>query len=311
MRPPVRVAFALFWPGFTPDTFRDFFPYVHEKYDIVSSATPDVVFYSVFTLPVQRVYADPRHPEAMPTIRPGDYVRVFFTGENVVPVMERCEFAISFALDLDHPNHLRLPLWVYENRPWGYGPEQLVKDADTDWEKIGDEKTKFCNYVYANPVSFREEVFRRLSKYKHVDAAGRCSNNMNGWTVPRDPNRLAGKLEFLKQYKFTLAMENALWPGYMTEKIIDPIYVNSIPIYVGDPQARRSFNPESYIDYASLGSIREMLEFVREVDNSRDLYLEMLAAPFYRNNAVPEYAREDRILAFFDRVFEAALARKG
>src|SRR5215470_4433062 len=101
MRPQVRIAFTLFWPGFTPETFRDFFPSVHQKYDILPSATPDVVFYSVFTRPVQRVYADPRHPDAMPKIKPGNYLRVFFTGENVVPVMERCEFAISFAVDLD------------------------------------------------------------------------------------------------------------------------------------------------------------------------------------------------------------------
>ena len=306
VRQQVRVAFALFWPGFTSDTFRDLFPQVHEKYDVVPSATPNVVFYSVFTHPFQRLH--PRHPDAMPTLDPGNYIRVFLTGENVIPVMERCEFAISFAPDLHHPNHLRLPLWVYENRSWGYRPEQLIKDRQTDWAKIADEKTKFCNYVYSYPVKGRDEVFGALGAYKHVDAAGRCSNNMNGWTVPREPNRLAGKLEFFKRYKFTLAMENAIWPGYMTEKLVDPMYVNSIPVYIGDPKARESFNPESYIDVTSFDSIRQMLEFVAEVDNSRDLYLKMLAAPFYRNNTVPEYAREDRILAFFDRIFEAALA---
>jgi len=305
----VRAAFLLFWQGFGPDTFRDLFPYVYEKYDIVPSATPDVVFYSIFTHPFLRVY-DPCHPDAMPRINPGNYVRVFLTGENVVPVMERCEFAMSFAVDMHDPNHLRLPLWVYENRASGYRPEQLIKAPNTDWEKVANEKTKFCNYVYSYPVNHREEVFSALSKYKRVDAAGQCSNNMNGWTVPREPNRLAGKLGFLRSYKFTLAMENAVWPGYMTEKLVDPMYVNSIPIYIGDPQARKSFNPESFIDVSSFGSVREMLEFVAEVDNSRDLYLKMLAAPFYRNNAVPEYAREERILAFFDRLFEAALARR-
>jgi hypothetical protein len=53
-----------------------------------------------------------------------------------------------------------------------------------------------------------------------------------------------------------------------------------------------------------------MFEFVREVDNDRDLYLKLLSAPWYRNNAVPDYAREDTILAFFTRIVEAALARR-
>jgi hypothetical protein len=36
----------------------------------------------------------------------------------------------------------------------------------------------------------------------------------------------------------------------------------------------------------------------------------MLAAPFYRANAVPDYARENNILAFFDRIADAAMARQ-
>jgi hypothetical protein len=35
-----------------------------------------------------------------------------------------------------------------------------------------------------------------------------------------------------------------------------------------------------------------------------------LAAPFYRNNVVPNYARDATILAFFDRIVAAALTRR-
>ena len=75
-------------------------------------------------------------------------------------------------------------------------------------------------------------------------------NNMNGWTVPMTPSRVAGKVEFFRRYKFTLAVENTIWPGYMTEKLVDPMFADSIPIYVGDPQAQLSFDPRSYIDVA-------------------------------------------------------------
>jgi hypothetical protein len=308
MKPQIRVAFAFFWPGFTAETFRGFFPFVYDKYDIVPSSDPDVVFYSVFA-PNYQPYGDPRHPAAG-GITPGRYVRVFMTGENFEPAMNNCEFAISFSQQVRHPNHLRLPLWAYENRGWGYGPQSLVKQAGTDWEEIAAAKTEFCNYVYLHPVPYRDQIFAALNAYKRVDAAGRCMNNMNGWTVPMTPNRLAGKLEFFRRYKFTLALENAVWPGYMTEKLVDPMYANSIPIYVGDPKARESFNPESYIDAANFRSVNEMLEFARAVDNDRDLYMRMLAAPWYRNNEIPDYAREDTIRAFFDRIVAAALARR-
>jgi hypothetical protein len=37
MKPQLRVAFAYFWPGFTADHFRAFFPFVYDKYDLVPS----------------------------------------------------------------------------------------------------------------------------------------------------------------------------------------------------------------------------------------------------------------------------------
>jgi hypothetical protein len=96
----------------------------------------------------------------------------------------------------------------------------------------------------------------------------------------------------------------------MTEKLVDPMFAGSIPIYVGDPQAMLSFDPASYVDFTRFATMKEMLAFVREIDHDRDLYLKMLAAPFYRGNAIPGYARDENILAFFDRIAAAALARR-
>ena len=309
MKPQVRVNFAYFWPGFSPENFRAFFPYVYEKYDLVLSPDPEVVFYSVFS-PQFRPYADAREIHPVARIPAGKYMRVFITGENFEPDMANCEFAITFSSLADHPNHLRLPLWVYEGRGWGYRPDGLVKRADTDWEKISDGKTGFCNFVYLHDVPYRDAIFRLFNHYKRVDAAGRCQNNMNAWTVPYAPDRVTGKVEFFRRYKFTLAIENTIWPGYMTEKLVDPMFANSVPIYVGDPQASRSFDPSSYVDFTRFASMREMLEFVREADNDRDLYMKLLSVPWYRGNVVPDYARDETILAFFDRIVETAISRR-
>ena len=309
MKSQIRVAFAYFWPGFTPDHFRAFFPYVYEKYDLIPSSNPEIVFYSVFS-PQFRAYADAREVHPVARLQAGNYLRVFITGENFEPDMGACEFAMTFSALVSHPNHLRLPLWVYENKGWGFGPERLVKPKDADWEQIARAKTKFCNFVYLHPVPFRDTIFRTLSAYKRVDSAGRHLNNMNGAMVPYVPSRVAGKIEFFRQYKFTLAIENTIWPGYMTEKLVDPMMAASIPIYIGDPQAKLSFDPASYIDFSNFSSLKEMLDYVREVDNNADLYRTMLAAPFFRRNVIPDYAREDRILAFFDRIVVAALTKR-
>ncbi len=60
----------------------------------------------------------------------------------------------------------------------------------------------------------------------------------------------------------------------------------------------------------SFGSLKEMIDFVLEVDNNRDLYLTLLAKQYFRNNTIPDYARDETIMRFFDRIFETALARR-
>jgi hypothetical protein len=303
MKPVVRVAFAHFWSNFTPDLFKARFPYVCERYDLVVSREPEIVFFSV--------WAPKLRPDVVEKISPGDYVRVFITGEpgEVIP-MEDCEFAISYSRMINHPNHLRLPTWVYEARNLGYTPDMLVKSADTDWEKIAAEKTAYCNFVYRHHRAFRNRVFFAFNAQKRVDAAGLCMNNMGGWRVPDTPYWQIAKLDFLKRYKFTLAIENSLWPGYATEKLVDPMFANSIPIYIGDPMIRDSFNQDAFVDFNRFTTMKEMISFVRKVDNNRVLYLKMLAAPFYPDNKVPECARDATILAFFERIFASARERK-
>jgi hypothetical protein len=113
----------------------------------------------------------------------------------------------------------------------------------------------------------------------------------------------------MRQYKFTLAVENAIWPGYVTEKLVHPMHALSVPIYLGDPNARASFDASSYVDITSFGTLHEVMEYVREVDNDRNLYRKILAAPFYRGNEVPDYARPETVLSFLDRALAAALSR--
>jgi alpha(1,3/1,4) fucosyltransferase len=302
----IRVSVAHFWQGFS---FQRCFPYVCKKYDLVQSLTPEIVFYSVFC-PGFRPSGDPRRDASIAQIPPGNYIRVFMTGENFEPDMNSCEFAITFSALTNHPNHLRLPLWIWEGRSWNYGPERLVKSSCSNWERIANRKTSFCNFVYKNSVPYRDALFRMLNDYKPIDAAARVLNNMDGWNVPQTPNRTAAKVSFFRPYKFTLAIENMIWPGYLTEKLVDPMFASSIPIYVGDPLAKLSFDPASYVDFTCFSTSKELLEFVQHVDNDKDLYVKMLAAPFYRNNKIPKYARDDTILAFFDRIMEAALARR-
>src|SRR5262245_44512457 len=86
MKPVIRVAFAHFWRGFGPEQFRNCFPFVYEKYDLLPSTDPEIVFYSVFS-PKFHPHADARSVQPWALFPPGRYLRVFLTGENCEPDM--------------------------------------------------------------------------------------------------------------------------------------------------------------------------------------------------------------------------------
>lgn len=307
MREQIKIGFQYQWPTFSLEVFRAQFPFVFNKYDLVISSTPEVVFYSIFSPQNERCWPDRRlWLREMPVLPKGKCVRVFITGENVEPQMELCDFAITFSTMIDNPNHLRLPLWVYDIRRWGFSPASLIK-GENDWEKVAAQKKYFCNFIYSHSVAFRNSIFRLFDMYRHVDSPGECENNYARSVLPKHE---LGKIAFITNYKFTLAIENTIWPGYVTEKLVQPMLVNSIPIYIGDPLAARTFNTASYIDITAFESVKHMIEFVKEVDNDNNLYLRILSTPFYHDNKVPQCASDTVTMSFFERIWSEVKRRR-
>jgi hypothetical protein len=134
----------------------------------------------------------------------------------------------------------------------GIDPNFLVKDVNADVQKMILEKDRFCAFLYSNRVPYREEIFKRLSKYKVVDSPGKCMSNMRSIDMDRLPgeSRWDTKRRFLGRYKFTLALENETFLGYQTEKLYDPMRANSVPIYLGDPNVTEIFDDRSFINLA-------------------------------------------------------------
>jgi hypothetical protein len=173
----------------------------------------------------------------------GNYTRIGYFCENIKPDLSICEWAFGIPReeDIKQPNYKRIQ-WH------GLNPQDLIKGAGYDAEKVLASKTKFCNFLYSHKVPYREAFFSQLSKYKKVDAPGKSMNNM-----PRIDDLYKGdiwdvKKQFLSPYKFTIAFENDIYPGYQTEKLYDAMLAQSIPIYFGDPFVGEIFNTGSFIN---------------------------------------------------------------
>ncbi len=201
---------------------------IGDIYDFVESTEPDFIIFG---------------PYGNEIPSKGDYIRIGYFCENIKPDMSICEWAFGVPReeDVNHPNYKRIQ-WHGQN------PHSLVKEAGYDPEKILASKTKFCNFLYSYSVPYRDAFFKELSKYKKIDAPGKAMNNMPAIESFYNGDKWEVKKQFLSQYKFTIAFENNIYPGYQTEKLYDPMMVNSIPIYFGDPFVGDIFNTESFIN---------------------------------------------------------------
>lgn len=93
------------------------------------------------------------------------------------------------------------------------------------------------------------------------------------------------KEEALSDYMFSIVMENARYSGNFTEKIMDCFATGTIPIYSGDPDIDKVFNPNGIINltddfhpsqvnpdmyYERMDAIKENLDIVMQFDHAQD-----------------------------------------
>lgn len=277
---PVRVDFVDFWPGFDRrdnvllDAFR-------ARFTVEVVDDPDFLFFANF---------GSRH-------RRYGCTRVFYTGENIRPDFRHCDYALTFDHLPDDPRHLRWPLYnLYVDDPASI---RTWRDVD---EAIA-EKTRFCNIVCSNPrAKERLRFFEKLSRYKQVDSGGRVRNNVG--------SPVKDKLAFIRQYRFTIAFENASHPGYTSEKIVEPMRVGSVPIYWGNPLVHLDFNSKSFVSWHEHGSDEATIEQVIELDRDHERYRKMLLEPCLPGGLPTPYSDRKVLLDFLERVFEGPPARR-
>jgi len=94
---------------------------------------------------------------------------------------------------------------------------------------------------------------------------------------------MVSKSRELTDYKFTIAFENSVLPGYVTEKIFEPLAAGSIPLYFGDESVKLDFNPKAFINVRDFKNFSEALRYVEEVDKNEDLYNSYLTQPIFED----------------------------
>jgi hypothetical protein len=271
----IKIYFEDFWPGF--DAENNFITSILRlEYNVIIDPNPDYLFFSVWG------YDHLKYRKA---------VKIFYSLENIEPDFNLCDYAIAFQNLHAGDRYLRYPCYLEARF------DKLNNKSFLEEEALN---RKFCNFVYSNSKwadPIREQFFKKLSKYKKVDSGGHYLNNIGG--------PVADKIDFIKNYKFTIAFENSSLSGYTTEKLTEPMSVNSMPVYWGNPDIQLDFNKDSIIFVNDYDSLDAAIEEIIRLDNDNDAYINKLKKPWYKG---PDYVEwQLKLLSFLKNILDTEL----
>jgi len=136
-------------------------------------------------------------------------------------------------------------------------------------------KSKLLSIIASNK---RMTIGHKL-RHEAIDICG--VNNVNLDVYGRGYNPIGYKLDALKDYAFTIVVENVKYDYYFTEKLMDALTTGTIPIYWGCPSIGDFFNTDGIIIF----------------DGVEDLLSKLKELSFEKYKIMKESASENMVLA--------------
>ena len=137
-----------------------------------------------------------------------------------------------------------------------------------------------------------------------MESPGSYLNNMPDGKVVSFENE--SKVDFQRKCKFTLCFESTNHYGFVTEKIMDAFYADTIPVYYGSPTVTEIFNRRAFINVADYPSFDAAIEEIIRLDQDDEAYMEMLSQPILVD---PDYPKrlEEELGAYIRHIFDQPL----
>ena len=276
----IKIKFDKLWNGFD-QTDNYFTRLLSKRFNVEISDDPDFYFFTHNYFGTENYLKYKCH-------------RIFLGWENERANWNICDYVLDGDFYPNNQRHKRFPMWST------FEVDRLIQPKNLQ-AYLGKEK--FCCMLVSNPkAKERIEFFHKLSAYKKVDSAGRYLNNV-GHTVDN-------KMEFIKDYKFVISFENSSYPGYTTEKLVEPMFAHSVPIYWGNPEVGKDFNTKSFINISDFKSYDKAIDFIIKLDNDEEAFREMAAQPWFNENKIPTEFRDENFLDFFDFIANDSRTKK-
>ncbi len=259
----IKLFFVGFWNGFKPERLRIYMD-LSKYYQIEVCENAEDAEYIICSC-FAPYYEYCKYPQ----------VRIMFCGEPYIPDYNLIDYSIC-----EYPIKLFDRNFYY---PGCIDYKKHFMKLTSDKKRYGREFVKgkqfFANFInsHESENNIRGDFFKELSKYKRVESAGTYLNNMEGnWHVSFADE---SKTDFQKKCKFSLCFESTKHQGFVTEKITDAFYAETIPVYFGSEQVFEFFNKNAFIYCHDREDFDRVIRQIVELDSNDDKYLDMINQP--------------------------------
>lgn len=237
-----------------PNTFSYVYNQLDGEFDITLIQDMHIIDYINGQIPIKRgkIIADIHEPRHL--LHHNDVYNL------VAQNSEKFDCILTYDSEL-----LKLPNAKFRNG--GY-EVVLNKNVHTqEYPKLQDDslqqlyyKTKLVSFITSNKTITEGHRFRVscVNALKH--------NNIAVDIKGVGYDEITGKIEALRDYKFSIAIENGISDNYFTEKILDCFLTGTIPIYCGCSNIGEFFDINGIITFNTIDELVNILNNIEQFD---------------------------------------------
>lgn len=108
-----------------------------------------------------------------------------------------------------------------------------------------------------------------------------------------NPEICENKLDTISRYKFNICLENMMYPGYVTEKIIDCFRAKVIPIYLGAPDIVEFVPPNTFIDLRRFKNLEDLMNYLESLSDEEALLIVKNGQEFLKSDVGQRFSHEE------------------
>jgi len=199
-----------------------------------------------------------------------------FSGESTLKCNKN-DYSCVLWGERNHNNVVNVPLFI----PYIYS-NNFVNALETKKEIITVPKNDVC-VIISNPRGKeRTEFLNELENHFNVCYAGGYKNNTGGTLKPHYNTKEYHS--FVNQFKFIISMENSREDTYITEKLINGLLSNIIPVYWGSNKVYDYINQDRFLNLKDINNTNDVIEKMILLKEQPQKWLNMVNTNVFPNN---------------------------